>query len=650
MALNINYEFLFIGRDENSFLENYVYDSIDDYGEKGGRLWITLEIQNNPAEAESIAESVFDTMRKRFFADINADPYARFESGLKEVNKKLESFKAEKSSHYIGNLSIVIAAIVNESLFLSQCGEAEAYLVRRRYVSIITEGLSDDNYEFFTNIASGALEINDFIILSSSRLLRYISKSELAKCISPLNVVKSLEELNSIVAPEILGKIAIAGINALEQKEIEEEIEIKPSFIASKLGFMKKVPYLNQIDFSRISENLKRIDWNKFGERGQNAIRKINDLRLKFTNPASLKDKILAAFIAIVVVLGLFIGITKYRQNKNETLTALDAKLNQARDEISEALTKGQYDKSAAGVILAHAEQTAKEVLNTDMRAKATEVLSRIQEVRDTLDNTKKVTPEVFLDLSKIKSNINVLCMLQLKDRTYIFDDTSLFELILDKVSAPMTIADGETVISGAVFVDRESLVFLTKSGKVIEFKDGNFRYMSTLDGVFHKGISIKTWNNRIYILNPDENQIWRYSYMNTKDMFSNAEAYRQDGDMKDAVDFALDGNIYVAYKNGSIKRFYAGRVQETPLLKISFRDLSSASKVYTDGDMLQIFVLDDKENRLYVYQKEQKGAALSYARQYQFDGIGEVRSIYFDKTANQIYIADQKKIYKFTL
>jgi len=407
---------------------------------------------------------------------------------------------------------------------------------------------------------------------------------------------------------------------------------------------------LDKIPFDRLSSGLRKIDWDKWRTHAKDAFNKANNLRAKFVNPESSKDKILLGFIGIIVILALFVGITKYSRSRNETLTILDAKLNQARDEISEALTKGQYDKTAAGTILAHAEQTAKEVLNTDMRAKATEVLARIQEVRDTLDNTKRVVPEVFLDLSKIKSNINTLGMLQLKDRTYVFDDTSLFELILDKVSQPMSIAEGETVISGAVFGDRESLIFLTKSGKVIEFKDGNFRYMSTLDGTFHKGISIKTWSNRIYILNSDEDQIWRYSYMNTKEMFSNAEAYKQDGDMKDAVDFTLDGNIYVVYKNGNLKRFYAGRAQETSMLKIPFRVLTSASKVYTDGDMMQIFVLDETENRFYVYQKEQKGAALSYVRQYQFDGIGEVRSLYFDKTANQIYITDQKKIYKFTL
>src|SRR3989339_515295 len=195
MSTHLNYEFLFVGRDENSFLENYVYDSTEDLGEKGGRLWVTIEIQNNPAEAEAIAEAIFERMRKRFFTDLEKEPYARFEAGLKDVNKTLESFKEEKSSHYIGNLSVVIAASVKNELLISQCGEAEAYLIRKRYVSVLTEGLSEDNYEFFMNIASGTLEMHDFVVLCSSRLLRYISKTEFSKSVVAGDVVKSLEEL-----------------------------------------------------------------------------------------------------------------------------------------------------------------------------------------------------------------------------------------------------------------------------------------------------------------------------------------------------------------------------------------------------------------------------------------------------------------------
>ena len=658
MAINLNYEFLFIGRDENSFLENYVYDATDDFGDKGGKLWVSLEIQNNPAEAESIAEAVFETARKFFFTDVELDGYSRFELALKEMNKVLEEFKAAKTSHYIGNVNAVLAGVIGNEIYLSQCGEAEAYLVRKRYVSIITEGLSDESYEFFTNIATGILELNDLVLLSSSRLLRYISKTELAKYVVIEDAVKTLEEINGAVASEILGRVGLAAITVSEKVEViekEEEVQQRPSIIALKLDFLKNFkglknfPKLPKVNLQSLK--LDKIDWKKFREKANSTYEKAKDLKERFIKPESGKDKILAAVGIVIVLLALVIGVTKWRQSSNAVIAELDLKLNRARDEVSEAVTKGQFDKAEAGVILAHAEQTAREVLNTDMRAKATEILSQIQETKDLLDNSKRISDStVYVDLSKTKATINALGILQLKDRTYVYDNSSLFELVLDQVGTPLTIADNETVISGAVFGDRSSSIFLTKSGKVVEFKDGTFRYMTTLDGSFHKGVALKTWLNKLYILSPEEDQIWRYQYAKTSDKFGNAEAYKKDGSVKDTVDLAIDGNIYILAKNGSIQRYYAGKVQDTPLLKAPFRNLETASKIDTDEDMMQIFVLSSAENRIYIYQKEQAGAALSYNRQYQIDNIGELRDMYYDKTANQVYFIDTKKIYKLQL
>ncbi len=57
MSLRTQYEFLFVGRDEDSFVENYAYD-LGEGGEHSGKIFINLEIQNNQAEAEDIAKKL----------------------------------------------------------------------------------------------------------------------------------------------------------------------------------------------------------------------------------------------------------------------------------------------------------------------------------------------------------------------------------------------------------------------------------------------------------------------------------------------------------------------------------------------------------------------------------------------------------------
>src|SRR5579883_837926 len=117
MSLRTQYEFLFVGRDEDSFVENYAYD-LGEGGEHSGKIFINLEIQNNPAEAEDIGELIFDTLRKKFFADLDEDPYIRFEKALKEVNRELKNLRSQKPSQFIGSLHVIIAAIAGTNLFL----------------------------------------------------------------------------------------------------------------------------------------------------------------------------------------------------------------------------------------------------------------------------------------------------------------------------------------------------------------------------------------------------------------------------------------------------------------------------------------------------------------------------------------------------
>ena len=60
-----------------------------------------------------------------------------------------------------------------------------------------------------------------------------------------------------------------------------------------------------------------------------------------------------------------------------------------------------------------------------------------------------------------------------------------MYEIVLDQIQDPLTIDDEESVIAATGFEDRNSLVFLTKSGNLIEYKDGTMSFMDTDDGAF---------------------------------------------------------------------------------------------------------------------------------------------------------------------
>lgn len=666
MSLRTQYEFLFVGRDEDSFVENYAYD-LGEGGENSGKIFINLEIQNNPAEAEDIGELIFDTLRKRFFADPEEDPYVRFEKALKDVNRELKNLRGQKSSQFIGNLHVIIAAIVGNNLLLTQCGEAEAYLIRRRYCSVISDDLFDpESKDFFTNIANGTLEPEDFVLLSSTRLLRYISKNDFSRIGSSKNLVAALGELRDFLSAEVLGKMGFIGIRAGFPVELsdqerskaaqhlakEEQVYARKDGVSSKdkqpvnVVLMDAVKKLSTA-VKDLSQKLTAKSSGGGDERGKIVRGQGGSSLLSFSNWS--RDKILGAIIVLILVLTGGVWWLRTRADEQQKIDHYVAILNEVREEISSAETTGQYNKEQAGQMLADAEQKALSVLNSGYaRGDAKKYLDSIQQSKDKLDGVLHPKTRVLADLSTKRANVSALGLLNLKGGLYVFEYNALYPVLADKILDPFTLDENETVVAGSTFDDQDSLLFYTKSGKVLEYKDNHVGFVQSAEGAYHKGVAVQAYNNKFYILDPDSNQIWKYT--RRRDKFDVAEKYNIDADLKNSVSLAIDGNVYVVNKDGSLIKLLSGNKQNLVLKREPVNPLKAPTKVFTELDMSQVYFLEPSEHRVMVYYKDDKTGGLTYQSQYVFEELNDIRDLYVDKNTNKLYLLDASKVYEVNL
>jgi hypothetical protein len=652
MSLRTQHEFLFLGRDDGNFVENYAYD-LGEGGESSGRIFINLEIQNNPAEAETIGDVIFDTVRKAFFADLEKDPYLRFEDAIKMVNHELNTIRDEKSSKYIGNLNVLIAAVAGNNLYITQSGEAEAYLIRRRLCTAISEGLSEDGSgDIFANIASGSLEPNDYILLSSTRILRYISKTDLSKVFASKNLVASFGELKDLLGSEVLTKVGLIGVAIVEKSSFSEDEKGK---IVAHLEKEEVVSMENAPSKSGSIASLK------------NAVSRlstvVDDLRRKVTSakssvggavkrgePARLptawtKDRILAAVIVAVLFLTVGVFWLKNRANEQQTIDKYTTILSEVREKVASAETTGQYNKDQAGQLLNQAEKDALDVINSGyMRAKANEMLQLVKDARDKLDGVLRPEAKVLVDLSQKRPNVSALGILGIKGNLFAFEYNALYPIVLDKVQDPMTIDENETVIVGTVYDDKDSLMFYTKSGKVVEYKDNRMAPVDTADEKFHPGVSVQGYSNKLYVLDAAQNQIWRYT--RRRDKFDAAEAWNINADVKNGVSLAIDGNIYVLNSDGSITKIFSGNKQDFPIKKQPINPPTKPTKIFTELDMSQIYVLEPSTSRIFIYYKDERTGGATYSSQLVFEDLTDLRDLYVDKDTNKLYLLDATKVY----
>jgi hypothetical protein len=661
MFLRTQHEFLFVGRDEDSFVENYCYD-LGEGSEINGKIFINLEIQNNPAEAELIGETIFDTLRKSFFSDLEKDPYIRFEDSLKEINKILNTISQEKVSKHIGNLHVIIAAIVDNNLYLTQCGEAEAYLVRRRFCSVISEGLSDaQSQDYFNNIASGILENGDVVLLSSTRLLRYITKTDLAKITaSNRNLVATLAELKDFLSSEILARIGFIGISVEESEASGKEkdqsfghIQKEEEYAHDGVEEHKK----SMITFQSVKQQastlfLKAKD--RFGDfrnntrnRGGRTMTGSSAQEMNFSSFS--KEKILIILVTLIIVFIGGIFWLKGRAAEQAKVDQLNATLNEVRETINSAESTYLHDPIKAIKMLNEASDKAKVVLNSRYnRQKANELLKNIEKLRDKLDGIQRAEPQLLANLAEKRPGVDALGLLSLKDNLYAFEYNALYPILLNSVLDPLTIDDKEKVIAGTFFEDNNSLLFFTDNKKLIEYKDNNFTSVQSEEGSFHEGTAVQGYDNKFYILDTVQNQIWRY--VRRRDKFSSAEKYNSEGNVKNAVSLSIDGSIYLLTNDGSILKFLLGKQKDLQIKKSPSIPLAQPTKILTALDMQRVYVLESNKNRLLIYEKDKQGDGLSYVSQYVFENLDDVRDFQISKDEKILYLLDKTKVYKLNL
>lgn len=630
----LDHEFLFVGKGENGFLENYAFEEKENKEGKGGKVFMAMELLNNPLEGEKIGQAIFDALKEVFFKHFSKDPYVRFEEALKDINNLVRKYKDQRESKSIGIINVVIGAINGNKLFLSQNGESEAYLIRGRFVTIISEGLSSpdktEDYDLFENIASGTIEPGDYLIFSTSRLLRYITKVDLGKAFAKKDLLTCLDELKNIIVSEVASKIAVIGVNAKRTKDTENESmahEVTEEYILAPKGqaVLPRGVYIKAV--------------SKFF---QDLLNKVSPKRASLS-----RDKLLIIAVSLAVVIVFGIVFLQMKNSTQEYIQKQEAILNEAQSIISDAESKSHFDKKQAAALLQTAESKAVEVLNSgELSSRVKGILERIEELRDDMDSIHRITnPRIIADMTERKSDVNALGIIPFNDRLFVYEYNAIYEVVMDRIEDPINLTtENEAIVTADFFDDKNGLVFYTNKNKIIEYSNDFQTYMDTEDGTFRSAEDIATYGNKVYLLDPSSNQIWKYT--RKRDNYSQAEKYLlQDYDLQKAVSFAIDGGVYVLNSDGNIDKYYSGEKETFQIAKPPIDYIERPTKIYTAIDLNQIYILEPGKSRVIVLTKDSRIEGANYTSQYVFEGTGELKDLYVTQDG-KLYVIDSTKLY----
>ncbi len=163
---------------------------------------------------------------------------------------------------------------------------------------------------------------------------------------------------------------------------------------------------------------------------------------------------------------------------------------------------------------------------------------------------------------------------------------------------------------------------------------------------------AMTTWNRRLYVLDPDANQIWRYipegdAYPTPPEEYFDTE-YRPD--LKTAVDLAIDsnGNVFVLFSNGTLKKFNAGTEQRFEYSGMPDGGPKSANAMFLDNNasLPAIYISDPVD--MSIFEITLGGTFQHRYRAADDSAFRGLSGLYVER--ERVYVASGAMLYTFSI
>ncbi len=358
----------------------------------------------------------------------------------------------------------------------------------------------------------------------------------------------------------------------------------------------------------------------------------------------------------LVIILALiFAGSLTYlkiKQNTEAKQVAYNNQIQNITDKKNSADASLLYnDENKAFTLL----QEAKQIISTLPQKSATEK-QQVQKFNSEIDadlmklrKIVTVKPTMIVDLQKMKTNPQADKLVALDNWliAYGANDNSLYRV---KNDGQQTELKDHTIIphfyNASTPKEQDLTIFLSGDNTIAEFiKDTNI--FKNADIVFPnnntKIAALFVYSRKLYLVDEFNNQIYKHSMTATG--FDKGVAWLKDKtDLKGAVSMALDGDIFILKKDGTIIKLTSGTKQNFDIQGLDPK-LDNPLQIWTYNGINNLYILEPTNKRLVVLDKNGK-----LLKQYTASEWKNPTGMVVDEAKKTAYVLDDNKIYKFSI
>jgi serine/threonine protein phosphatase PrpC len=383
------------------------------------------------------------------------------------------------------------------------------------------------------------------------------------------------------------------------------------------------------------------------------------------------------AVLIPVLVIAIF-ALTRYQYERSRQMH-----FRQLRETAQEAKTSAQISTSLAEqrVKIAQALAALDEALL--LKPGDAETLAAREELSNWLDRINRVSrlfyfnvlkefPDTETDKSQLGTTIvrgidvYVLDLGMNRVYKYLLNETRDAFQVLDVDPVLLRKGDQHSEITVEDLMDiawaestpalgSSALFILDKKGHVLKYDPavGRISAFPTADSsAWRNPVAMTGYLGRLYLLDPGANRVLKYLLTSTGYGGPPTDYLQTDtaANIADAVDLAIDGNVYVLHLDGRISKYSEGASVAFPQQNLD-EPLKAPSCIFVTGAMDEsgsVYVADAGNSRIVQFSK-----AGEFIRQFRsrdpgyMDGL---RGLFVDEAGKKLYLVGGNKLYLVTL
>jgi len=486
--------------------------------------------------------------------------------------------------------------------------------------------------------------------------------------------------------------ISSPGNEMAQEVDITEEIEAEPETLP--VSPRHRLPNINlpKINYNRMGQGLSDATQRTYQSAHNSNLKKIGPTLLQYSRyvwliavaivdlvftsvsywVSEIKKRkhgnrillISVGILAVVLVISTIVLANNHTTSVSKKTAT--ASLNDAIEKQDSAKAAMIYEDNAkANALLIEAYALAEAATKNDATKKdANGVLADVRSQLDDLNRVKRyINSRMTVDFASLASQletsgtknpevtINNFFAIGNDIYTYDTEYNKIYKYNYSRNEAGIinSLVSNEKKIKLGAPTDNGLIIYTTPPGiYTLDLADNRMGAVSLDSGTYNNAIDILAYTSKLYFLDPDNNQIWKYQKV--ANGYTKIASFFEDNSLVSlagATTLTTDGDMYVLINN-IVNKYTQGQKVE-----YSFQDipehtggtLENIKDIYADVNTNGLYVLDIGTNRVVAFDKDGK-----YRKQYILSGIANPNKIFVDEKIGSFWVMSNTQVYQLDL